>query len=150
MSVSVTGDKELLRKINRLSVDLQQATREAVYGTAQSVRSYAIKSIQQQSMGGVVRRYRQGGGSYNHVVSQPGQAPNTDTGRLVSSISVQPLKPANEMYVGTTLEYGKHLEHGTMNMQERPWLQPALDAMIQRFREELEKAIDRQLEKATR
>lgn len=141
MSVSVTGDKELLRKINKLSVDLQQATREAVYGTAQSVRTYAIKSIQKQSMGGMVN---------GHVVSQPGDAPNTDTGRLVSSINVQPLKPANEMYVGTTLEYGKYLEHGTMNMQERPWLQPALDAMVQRFRKELEKAIDRQLERSTR
>lgn len=147
---TVTGDKELLRKLNKLSVDLQEATAEAVYGTAQAIRGTAIKSIQRLSAGSVVSRAGQGGKQYQHTASRPGDAPNTDTGRLVSSIQVQPLSPNQTMFVGTSLKYGKHLEFGTGSMEARPWLMPAVDANDTTFRKQLEKAIDRQIDKAQR
>lgn len=147
--VRIQGDKKLLKAINKLYIDLDKATLQAVYGTAQRVRRTAIKSIQKETMGPWVKRSRQGGGSYMHVASRPGNAPNTDTGRLVSSIQLEPLKPAHEMYVGTTLEYGKHLEHGTMNMGERPWLHPSLEKNDETLYQELVKAVNRQIKKNT-
>ena len=147
---TITGDRELLRKINKLSVNLQQAAEEAVYETAQAVRSAAIKSIQKVSAGDVVTRQGQGGRQYQHVASKPGDAPNTDTGALVRSIQVQPVAPSETIFVGTSLEYGKHLEFGTRGMEARPWLMPAAEAHKGDFRNNLVKAIDRQIDKAQR
>lgn len=147
---SVSGDKELMRKINRLSVDLGKATAEATYATAQQVRTAAIKSIQKVSGGEVVTRIGQAGKPYQHTASKPGNAPNTDTGALVKSIQVQPLRPDRTMYVGTSLEYGKYLEFGTLTMEARPWLLPATEATEDDFRKNLERALDRQIQEAQR
>lgn len=60
--------------------------------------------------------------------SSPGNAPKTDTGTLVNSIYVDPGKSEKPtVFVGTNLLYGKHLEHGTKDIDARPWLQPAFE-----------------------
>lgn len=144
----IKGDKELLKKLQGLPIDIEQAIGEALNATANQVRTTAIKSIQAKSSGETVTRYSQGGKKYSHTASKVGDAPNTDTGALVRSIAVEPARTKLEAYVGTTLEYGKFLEMGTRKMGERPWLYPALNANIKNLQTNVVNAVQRQIDKA--
>jgi HK97 gp10 family phage protein len=141
MSVSVTGEAELQRALLSLGKDVDKALRGGVFITAQSVRTDAIKSIQSSSFGSWVRRSSQGGGTYDHVASAPGSAPNTDTGALVSSISVEMDKNKPEAEVGSNLDYASYLEFGTKDMDPRPWLSPAVNRNINNMQANIGKAV---------
>lgn len=141
MSVSVTGSEELKRKMLMLGDKMGQAAHDGVFITAQDIRTHAIKSIQDQSPGQLVMRSRQGGGTYPHIAAGEGQAPNTDTGRLVSSIAAE--KTGDTEYeIGTNLDYGEFLEMGTVKMRPRPWLVPALNANRDNLIKNIEKAVN--------
>jgi HK97 gp10 family phage protein len=47
--------------------------------------------------------------------------------------------------VGTNTEYAKFLEFGTERMVERPFLLPAMEAQKRTMKQEVEKAINRQI-----
>lgn len=126
MSFKIEGAKEVQRNMAALGERYGKAFAKAAVTGGKLVRSEAIQSIQDKSSGDSITRYREGGGSYSHTVSKPGDAPNTDTGRLVESVQVD-VTP-KEVFVGSTLKYAGHLEFGTTNMDERPWLLPALEA----------------------
>ena len=125
MSASVQGAAEVRKNLEALKHKYGQTTADAAVAGGNLVRSTAIRSIQATSSGHEVTRYRNGGGAYAHTASAEGSAPNTDTGRLVSSIFVEIKR--DEVFVGSTLEYAGHLEFGTKNMGARPWLDPALE-----------------------
>ena len=128
MSVQVTGEAELKRILLSLGKDMEDAMKKGVFLTAQQVRTHAIKSIQAQGFGTYVTRSRQGGGTYAHIAAAPNSAPNTDTGKLVSSIAVEMDGSKAEADVGSNLDYSAFLEMGTVQMQPRPWLMPAVNA----------------------
>jgi len=121
----ITGVDELQRNMAALSKKFGEEVAKAAVQGGQMVRSTAIRSIQTVSQGSPSTRYRAGGGAYNHVTSRERDAPNTDTGALVRSIMVE--VRADDVYVGTSIEYAPYLEHGTINMTPRPWLLPALE-----------------------
>lgn len=149
MSVSVTGDKALNRKLNKLGMRMMGAIDNGVFITAQDVRTDAIKSVQNQSTGKAVQRSRQGGGTYTHIASNEGQAPNTDTGKLVASIAVEKEKPANYL-VGSNLDYAAFLEFGTSKTGARPWLEPAMRKNIGELNKNISKAADLEIKKASK
>lgn len=122
----VEGVEEVNRNLARLGKEYGEAVVKASMAGAELVRGEAIKSIQSTSGGDVVTRTRAGGGTYDHTVSEAGDAPNTDTGRLVSSIQVD-VNPLG-IFVGSSLEYAGYLEFGTSSMEPRPWLNPALES----------------------
>lgn len=122
---NVEGLDQLNATLAKLGKQAGRFSMSAYIAGGKLVESDAKRSIQNQTGGETVTRYRSGGGSYQHTASAPNDAPNTDTGRLVSSINTEPTKDA--VFVGTSLGYGKYLEFGTTNMGERPWLSPALD-----------------------
>jgi hypothetical protein len=66
-------------------------------------------------------------GSISHQASAPGEAPATDTGRLISSIQHWVDSDGLNIAIGTKLDYGSYLEFGTRNMVERPYIHPALE-----------------------
>lgn len=141
MSVKITGDDKLQRTLISLGKDMEDAMVAGVFLTANRVRTHAIKSIQGNSMGTWVKRSSQGGGTYDHVASAPGLAPNTDTGGLVKSIAVEMDKEKIEAEVGSNLDYASWLEFGTKrNLSPRPWLEPALDAHKDDLRSNIAKA----------
>jgi HK97 gp10 family phage protein len=70
-------------------------------------------------------RHTEGGNPVQHIASNPGEPPNTDTGRLAGSVQVE--VESREVFVGSTLQYAGALEFGTSQMQARPWLNPALE-----------------------
>jgi HK97 gp10 family phage protein len=123
--MSVQGVKELEINLAKMAERYGKAVSDSLLVSGQMVRSTAIKSIQQKTGGAMQTRYRAGGGSYQHMTSAPNSPPNTDTGRLVSSVVVEVQR--EDVYVGSGLEYAPHLEFGTKNMTQRPWLNPALE-----------------------
>lgn len=126
MTAQIEGVDEVLRNMQALADRYGKAAADAAQAGGQLVRSEAIKSIQTKSGGRTVTRSREGGGTYQHTASAAGQAPNTDTGRLVQSVQVE--ARADDVYVGSTLSYARDLEFGTRYMLPRPWLNPALEA----------------------
>lgn len=123
--MSVSGVKEVSANFKKLADKYTTAVADALVISGEMVRATAVKSIQQKSNGEVVTRYRKGGGSHTHVVSAPNSPPNTDTGRLANSVAVE--IQDGDVYVGSGVEYAPHLEFGTVNMVQRPWLNPALE-----------------------
>lgn len=74
-----------------------------------------------------IDRVNEGGGPGKaHVPSAPGQAPNTDTGRLVGSAAARAIK-RNQTETSVEAEYASMLEFGTDKMAPRPALGPAFD-----------------------
>ena len=122
---NVVGLDKLLKTIDNLRIDTNKYSVDANIAGGKLVESDAKRSIQKRSGGKVVTRYRNGGTPYNHQVSKAGEAPNTDTGKLVSRINSE--VQAGGVFVGTTVDYGKHQEFGTTDMSARPWLMPALN-----------------------
>jgi HK97 gp10 family phage protein len=146
VSISISGDKELRANLKRLGLQMNDAVDKGVMLTAQEVRTTAIKSIQTKSQGKAVTRSRQGGGVYAHIAAAAGQAPNTDTGKLVASIAAEKVKDGHYV-VGTNLDYGAWLELGTSKMLPRPWLEPALRQNIDNLTENVKKVTQAMIKK---
>jgi HK97 gp10 family phage protein len=68
-----------------------------------------------------------------HQASAPGQPPATDTGRLLNSIGHTVGSDADGLYadVSARVAYAVFLELGTRYMAPRPFLRPALRAVIE-------------------
>lgn len=60
------------------------------------------------------------------TASNPGNAPNTDTGRLIQSIKFDFKEQGLLGRVGSNLKYAKSLEFGTSKMAPRPFLSTAI------------------------
>jgi len=135
--VDIDGAEDVARNLRKMADRYGKAVADAIYESGQMVRTSAIKSIQTTSPGQIVTRTREGGGTYQHTASVPGDAPNTDTGRLVDTIQVEVERGA--VFVGSTLKYAGYLELGTRGMAARPWLTPALEGnrrkIIQRIKD---------------
>ena len=95
------------------------------------VRGNAVTSIVSGNKSG--RTYRRG--TVVHTASAAGQAPASDTGVLVSGITMDVDVQYNRV-VGQVIahasdgggdNYAKHLEFGTSSMAARPFMQPALN-----------------------
>lgn len=108
--------KPLLGKLAKVQDQLDRNLTTASYKGAQYVQAQAKLNISGGSRSGRLYRRR----SIIHRASAPYEYPKSDTGRLVSSISVE--KGNKYAVVGTNLKYGPYLENGTSRMLPRPWL----------------------------
>lgn len=143
--MTVRGVDDVLRNLGKAGGLLNDAAASAAEAVGQDVRSHATRFIQRQSTGRLVYRYTAGGNRYQHVAAGPGEAPNTDTGRLVNSLKVWP--EGHNTRVGSDVIYGKYLEFGTQRMQPRPFMVPAKELAEKTKRKRLQSAIDRELAK---
>jgi len=90
------------------------------------VQNTAKKSI---LAGGTGKTYQKYEPRRTHTASAPNQPPASDTGFLASQITMDVDVKPNGTVVGQIISaapYSKHLEFGTVNMTERPFMQPAL------------------------
>ena len=122
---TIQGMDALQANLLDLEQTVGRAVKSAYIAGGKLVEGDAKSSIQTTSPGEKVTRSRNGGGTYEHIASPDGGAPNTDTGSLVRSINTEVMQDG--VFVGTSIEYGVYLEFGTSDMEERPWLIPALD-----------------------
>lgn len=123
MSIKLVGEAELVAALRKYAQDAKEEIEKAIRATALNVEGDAVKSMQRGAKSG--RKYRLYQPNRNHQASAPGEAPSTDTGQLVGSIRT--VDKAVASYVGSDLDYAEYLEFGTMDMQERPWLRPAVE-----------------------
>ena len=126
MSDNITLKIGNLKSFNKaLNKKLQEnKVKQYVTRATMIVESTAKKSIQ---AGGTGKLYKRG--DITHRASAPNNPPATDTGFLVSQITMDVDVKANGSVVGQIISsapYSKALEFGTVNMQPRPFMQPAL------------------------
>jgi len=123
MSVQVTGplvSRAALRKLGEEMVArLEKETALAAVQTANHARTSVAAG---GKTGEVYQKYNP---RRTHRASAPGQAPATDTGRLIGSITQQ--KVSDGWLVGSKVKYSVWLEYGTRTMAERPFFRPALN-----------------------
>ena len=149
MTPRIEGGDELLRNLRRFGKAGKRQGERAVRATAEKVRSDAIKAIQRGPATG--RVYERGGGqnlSATHQASAPGESPTTDTGNLVSSGKADHMGLTSD--VKFTAPYANALEFGTMKMEPRPFLHPAMVANRAFYIRKLEEAVSRAAREAAR
>lgn len=127
LSISIVGMKQFEKKMKQTVKDAEAATLLRVKLAVLEVHSNVIKLLQKQSSGGLQTRYRGTGKARVVTVSKPGDAPNTDSGRLISSYGFNIFKSTLSGEVGSDLGYSVDLEFGAKknNMKARPHLGPA-------------------------
>ena len=112
------------KKLNKILAD--NKVKDYVTRGTIMVQNDAKKSI---LAGGTGRTYEKYEPRRTHRASAPNQPPASDTGFLASNITMDVDVKANGTVVGQIISsapYSKHLEFGTVNMTERPFMQPAL------------------------
>lgn len=120
--LKVTGINEVQKNLKAIEKKFGKEIMDTAMQAGFLVQSEAKRSILEVSHGYVETRYHASGNAYEHVVSASGDPPNKDQGTLSDSIAVE-VNPDN-VYVGTSVDYGKDLEYGN-----HPWLWPALEKM---------------------
>jgi HK97 gp10 family phage protein len=147
-SVKIEG----LDSISKASEQIRQAVatevNKAVFASAQKVATEARKSILSGQKSGRTYKRR----SVTHRASAPGEAPASDTGRLVNSIHAEMAGPGEAAAISgsASVKYARMLEFGTTKMAPRPFFFPALEKSKAWIRDRLQDALRRGLEKAGR
>ena len=120
----VSNLKKVLSQLDKLEKDMEIPFQEIVKGGGQLIRTEAIKSIQTGAKSGVM--YQKYNPRREHRASAPGQSPASDTGNLVSKITVKQ-KSLNVVHVESNADYSAFLEYGTSKMEARPFMFPAFE-----------------------
>ena len=124
------NDAEVIAKV-------RQGVMQGVVRGTEMVRNEALRLIMQTAKTG--RLYTMRG--VVHRASAPGEAPASDTGRLVNSITTSYDDKKLSGLVAANTEYAPYLEYGTAKMEERPFMRPALANMQDQFLESVAQAI---------
>lgn len=123
LKIQLTGILSNKKALGKMGDNVDDMLEKEVLLAAIDTANIARKSIQRGVKTGIT--YQKYNPRRTHRASAKGEAPATDTGALVSSITQEKTGEA-EAIVGSTVEYSKFLEFGTQNMDERPFLKPAL------------------------
>lgn len=149
LTVRIEGLDRLASKSKIVSRIAQQEVKKALFVAGSYVEQDAKVSIAQgEKTGRVYKR-----GNVTHRASAPGEAPASDTGRLVNSINVRPAEGELAVDVvagGGIVKYARMLEFGTSKMAARPFLFPALEKNKQKIRKRIEAALDKTIDRATK
>ena len=79
-----------------------------------------------------------------HRASAQGEAPATDTGELVRKLSAKFVKSKSKAVgiITSGADYSEWLEFGTMNMEKRPFIKPAIKKNRKSTIKRIEKALN--------
>lgn len=138
MKIRLTGADELRKALAEFSINADKELADVVRGTAQNIRTHAIKSIQRGTKSGI--EYQKYSPRRKHRASAAGEAPATDTGRLANSIQAD--IQGKQATVYTTLEYAPWLEFGTQKIEPRPFMVPAMEKERPKFEQRLSRIVD--------
>jgi HK97 gp10 family phage protein len=145
-SVRLTGNKELKDALRRLGVNADKELADAVRMTAQGIRGNAQKLIARGTKSGAV--YDKTNPRRRHRASAAGEAPATDTGRLVGSIRAD--VAGKEANVSANTVYAAPLEFGTRDIAPRPFMVPALESERPSWERRLREAVTKATRRAGR
>ncbi|WP_435007987.1 HK97-gp10 family putative phage morphogenesis protein [Tundrisphaera lichenicola] len=144
-SVKIEGLPALAQNSERIKQNIADEVNKAVFASAQKVASDAKRSITSGQKSGRTYRRR----TVTHQASAPGEAPASDTGRLVNDINAY-LKGGGEAFTVAgrgTVVYARMLEFGTRLMAARPFFFPALEKNKAWIRDRIQDAVRRGLTK---
>lgn len=175
-TIGVEGLDTLRRDFTKISEETRAGLSMAIKATALDINRSVKKRIQRGPKTGVtyyrifdaesgymkvtagnpdsfgpsklVAAYKSDGGvnlSPKHTSSAPGEAPATDTGLLASSQYFK-MPDALTATVGSRLIYAYYLEFGTRKIKPRPAWIPAIEELIPKFNQR----VDKVLKEATR
>ena len=121
------GLERISKANDRVKAEVVKELEKALYFSAQKVQREAQDSIRKGQKSG--RIYKRGG--VTHRASAPGEAPASDTGRLINSITAHinkiSLNKLESFVVAGrgVVKYARMLEFGTAKMGARPFMLPA-------------------------
>ena len=138
MTAQLTGTVELRAALRKFGVNADREIAQIVNGTAQNIRTHAIKSVQRGTKSGLV--YEKTSPKRTHRASAPGEAPATDTGRLANSINAEIDGKKAEIVADT--EYAAWLEFGTQSIEPRPFMLPAMEKERPKWEARLNRIVD--------
>lgn len=139
MSIKMEGLDELLKAIEEKGQEVKAQVEMIVEASASAIHGATVKRIQRGPASGEI--YKSKVADRDHQASAPGQAPMSDSGRLVGSYSI--IDGANSLtkYISSNVEYAYYLEFGTQNMEARPHLLPSVEEETPRFKSRLMKVL---------
>jgi HK97 gp10 family phage protein len=127
------GLSKLAKQLDSIEPKQRKELKIALGESALLIHGSAQKSI---------REHQSSGETYGkHTASKPGFAPNSDTGRLASSIDWTVDESKLTADVGTNVKYGAWLEFGTKDTEPRPWLLPAFRKNLKTIVKIMSKAV---------
>jgi phage gpG-like protein len=138
ITMSIQNTDEVQKALRQFGAKAEKELEKAIVATALTVNGDIKKSIQQGPKTGAV--YQRG--SRTHQASAPGEAPATDTGFLVSSITFTQPETLTAI-VASRLPYAYWLEYGTRAMQPRPSWRPAVEKNTELFQRLVDAALRR-------
>ncbi len=141
ITVKIDGLDRIDRATDVARKAIAEEIAKGLYASAKKVEGDAKRSILDGQKTG--RTYRRG--NVLHRASAPGEAPASDTGRLVNSINGVVEKSTTLEAViragGGIVRYARMLEFGTAKMAARPFLFPAAEKNRAWIVERLNKAL---------
>lgn len=150
-SVSVEGLDKLAQANLRVQQSIIKELKIGLYASAQRVETEAKKSILSGKKTGHIYKLR----SVQHRASAPGEAPASNTGRLVNSINsyLNTLGTALESIVVAgrgVVKYAVMLEFGTAKIAPRPFMLTAFEKSRQWIKDRLARAVNDGIKKAAK
>ena len=138
-SFRIEGLDAITQASDRVKQAVADELNKAVYASAQKVSSEAKRSLLDGNKSGRIYKH----GSVLHRASAPGEAPASDTGRLVNSINSYAVGNGEAISVAGrgTVKYAAMLEFGTIKIAPRPFMLPALEKSRAWIGERLNKAV---------
>jgi hypothetical protein len=132
MAVKITGLNDLKRRLERMANALDKIM-DYAFIEVNNARTEIIYEMRNTPKTG--RSYSRQRGRRTHIASSQGNAPAIDGGALVRSLIIDRNTASVEM--GSIIqnpEYPLFLEKGTTKMGERPFMEPAFNNMVNRFK----------------
>lgn len=137
-SVKVEGLDRIQNALPAVQKSIESELAKALFASAKHVEAEAKRSITAGGKTGRVYKRR----TVTHQASAAGEAPASDTGRLVNSINSYLNGLTSFVIAGRGIvNYATHLEFGTRKMAARPFMFPALEKSKDWIRERLSKAV---------
>jgi phage gpG-like protein len=138
ISLKVQNVDAVMQAIRQYGAKAEAELSKAVNTTALTINTDIKKAIQSPPKTGVVYMRR----GKKHQASAPGEAPATDTGTLVSSITYKQEIPLTAT-VSSRLDYAYYLEFGTRSIKPRPSWVPAVEKNTKLFNDLVDAALRR-------
>lgn len=139
-AIRIEGEKELIAALKKFGADGEREIDKVVQATGIEIRGDIVKMYQRSTPTG--RVYKKSSPRRTHRASAPGEPPATDTGRLASSVRYKKVAQGSAE-VDTQVKYGAWLEFGTLRIAKRPAWLPASEAARPKFKDRLERALAR-------
>lgn len=136
LRVEIEGGKEFEKAVKALKKRADGSLEKWLADGAITTQSLAQQSILSRLSKGKI--YERKG--IQHTASAPGNPPNSDSGALVSNITVEKIKGGYDVGSRKGAPWGLFLEFGTVKMLPRPWLTPAYEKAVAQLMEYFKRA----------